>query len=110
MNKRTIQGVLIATLVASSPAFAGEVNGIGDELPLNGTSICKYSGLNDTPEGLWLPIGPGGSLVQVDPGGKVQSYGYFMAQMDFLLNPSEPGGKDSFPGSSCNSRGGRNAG
>ena len=102
MKKLMSSGVMIAALVASSPAFAGEVNGNGKELPLNGASACKYSGLNDTPEGLWLPIGPGGALVQVDPGGHVQSYGYFMAQRDFLPNPSEPGGKTRFPGESCN--------
>lgn len=33
--------------IAAGPASAGEVNGNGEELPLMGHSICKYSGLND---------------------------------------------------------------
>ena len=37
----------IATLALAAPASAGEVNGNGEELPLRGASICKYSGLND---------------------------------------------------------------
>jgi hypothetical protein len=101
MKTGMFRGVLIATLLASSPAFAGEVNGNGKELPLNGRSVCKYSGLNDTPNGLTITL-PDGSSLMVDPGGQVQSYGYFMAQKDFLPNPSQPGGKSQFPGESCN--------
>lgn len=92
-------------LTVASPAFAGEITGSGKDLPVNGNSLCAYSGLNDTPNGLWLPIGPGGALVQVDPGGQVQSYGYFMAQMDFGANPSDPAVRDrpfGFPGLGCN--------
>ncbi len=100
---------LAVTLAASSPAAAGEITGNGTSLKnpdntLNGNSLCAYSGLNDTPNGLWLPIGPGGTLVQVDPGGDVQSFGYFMSQFDFTGDPSDPDTRDSrgFPGFDCN--------
>ena len=91
-------------LTAISPAVAGEITGNGKDLPVNGNSLCAYSGINDTPDGLWLPIGPGGALVQIDPGGPVQSYGYFMAQMDFIVSPSDPTARDvfGFPGVGCN--------
>jgi hypothetical protein len=93
------------TLMAISPAIAGEITGNGKDITINANSLCVYSGINDTPDGLWLPIGPGGALVQVDPGGQVQSYGYFMAQMDFIPSPSDPAARDSargFPGLGCN--------
>lgn len=87
-----------------SPAVAGEITGNGKDLPVNGNSLCAYSGQNDTPNGLWLPIGPGGALVQVDPGGHVQSYGFFKSQMDFIPSPSDPDARAAmaFPGTSCN--------
>jgi hypothetical protein len=87
-----------------SPAAAGEITGNGKDLPVNGNSLCAYSGQNDTPNGLWLPIGPGGALVQIDPGGHVQSYGYFKAQKDFIPSPSDPDARSgfSFPGNGCN--------
>ncbi len=93
---------LAVTLTA--PAQAGEITGSGKDLPVNGNSLCAYSGLNDTPDGLSLPIGPGGSLVEIDPGGHVQSYGYFKAQQDFLPSPSDPAARSSpaFPATGCN--------
>lgn len=100
-------GVLAVALAltVTSPAFAGEITGNGEDIAIHANSLCVYSGINDTPDGLWLPIGPGGALVQVDPGGPVQSYGYFMAQMDFIPSPSDPAARDrpfGFPGLGCN--------
>jgi hypothetical protein len=59
----------------------------------NGVSICSFSGLNDTPLGV-----PGS-----DPGGQVQSFGYFMSQYG-LYDPSDPAERASFefPGTGCN--------
>jgi hypothetical protein len=87
-----------------SPAVAGEITGNGRDLTIHGQSFCAYSGQNDTPNGLSLPIGPGGALVQVDPGGDVQSYGYFKSQQDFLASPSDPAARSvrDFPGIGCN--------
>ena len=96
---------LAFALTVTSPASAGEITGNGGNLPVNGNSLCAYSGLNDTPNGLVLPIGPGGSLVVIDPGGDVQSYGYFMSHFEnFLSNPSDPEVRDvfAFPGVGCN--------
>ena len=104
---RCASAVVLAIGLAAagtSPAIAGEITGSGKDLPVNGNSLCAYSGQNDTPDGLWLPIGPGGALVQIDPGGHVQSYGFFKSQMDFIPSPSDPAARAafSFPGSSCN--------
>ena len=90
--------------VGVSPAVAGEITGNGTDLTINGQSFCAYSGQNDTPDGLWLPIGPGGALVQVDPGGPIQSYGYFKSQKDAYPSPSDPAARDvrNFPGVGCN--------
>ena len=43
-----LKKVVIACLI-SSPAFAGEVNGNGDQTPVGGraNSICAFSGLQD---------------------------------------------------------------
>jgi hypothetical protein len=96
---------IASALAAGSPASAGEITGNGKDLTIHANSLCAYSGINDTPDGLWLPIGPGGALVEVDPGGLVQSYGYFMAQQDFGANPSDPAVRDlpyGFPATGCN--------
>jgi hypothetical protein len=103
---------LVALAVAFagiSPAVAGEITGNGKSLmnedgTLNGNSLCAFSGRNDTPNGLSLPIGPGGSLVMVDPGGDVQSFGYFYSQFDFVGDPSDPATRSGFgfPGVGCN--------
>ena len=105
--RRGWAGVLtVALAVASaSPASAGEITGNGKRLEINGNSLCAYSGQNDTPNGLALPIGPGGSLVVIDPGGNVQSYGYFMSHFeDFLPHPNDPDVREvfAFPGVGCN--------
>ena len=95
---------IVAAYAGLSPAVAGEITGNGTDLIINGRSFCAYSGQNDTPDGLWLPIGPGGALVQVDPGGDIQSYGYFKSQSDAYPNPSDPAARSvrNFPGVGCN--------
>lgn len=101
---------LAVAFAGISPAVAGEITGNGTSLKnpdgtLNGASLCAYSGINDTPNGLFLPIGPGGSLVMVDPGGDVQSFGYFYSQFDdFIQDPSDPDTRSgfAFPGVGCN--------
>jgi hypothetical protein len=108
--KTAIQ-VLLATALAIAPAaaIAGEITGppptgnVGSPPGTsisNGNSLCSFSGLNDTPDGI-----PG-----VDPGGIVQSYGYFMAQFG-IYDSSDPAQRDSFlfPANGCNShvQGGR---
>jgi len=101
---------LALAFTAISPAVAGEITGNGKSLKnpdgtLNGNSLCAFSGRNDTPNGLSLPIGPGGTMVVVDPGGDVQSFGYFLSHADgFIGDPSDPATRDSFgfPGTGCN--------
>src|SRR5215213_8940164 len=92
--------LLAFALAFAGPAAAGEITGNGTSLKnpdgtLNGNSLCAFSGRNDTPNGLFLPI---------DPGGDVQSYGYFYSQMDFAGDPSDPATRSSFgfPGVGCN--------
>ena len=103
MIRNLIAVAAVASMMASAPALAGEVTGSGKDLPVNGNSLCAYSGLNDTPNGLSVPDGHGG-FIQIDPGGHVQSYGYFKALKDFLPSPSDPGARDtfSFPSVGCN--------
>jgi hypothetical protein len=92
----------VAAMLASTVALAGEITGPppssnDPSLPgtriSSGVSICSFSGLNDTPDGI-----PG-----IDPGGIAQSYGFFMAQFG-LFDPSDPNKfeSDSFPGENCN--------
>jgi len=91
-----------AALAGSTVALAGEITGpppTGNQPSppgtriSNGVSICSFSGLNDTPDGI-----PG-----VDPGGIAQSYGFFMAQYG-IFDPSDPDKFTSgtFPGENCN--------
>ena len=97
---RTLVGFGLC-LSLTSPAYAGEIKGPppGGNLPpqerlSSGNSFCSYSGLNDTPDGA-PQVG--------DPGGIVQSYGYFLSQAD-AFDPSDPDERDSFafPGVGCN--------
>jgi hypothetical protein len=93
---------LAGAMVASTSAYAGEITGppptVNDPAPgtsiSNGNSRCSFSGLNDTPLG-YAPQG--------DPGGIVQSYGYFMAQFG-IFDPSDPDERAgfAFPGQGCN--------
>ena len=102
---RAVAFVIGASLI-TAPVLAGEITGPpptdnskgGAGRISNGNSFCSFSGLNDTPLGL-----PG-----LDPGGQVQSYGYFMSQFG-LFDPSDPDQRASFnfPGFGCNpNRGG----
>ena len=106
MLKAAIPAAIAGALSITAPAYAGEVTGNGKDLPVNGRSLCAYSGQNDTPDGLWVPDGQGG-LIQIDPGGDVQSYGYFKAQKDFLRSPSDPDARGAFefPAVGCNPSG-----
>jgi hypothetical protein len=102
--KSAIHGVLaVALIIGSTAASAGEIKGpppAGNLSPLpgttisNGNSLCSFSGLNDTPDG-FAPAG--------DPGGIVQSYGYFMAHAG-IYDSSDPAQRDSFlfPANGCN--------
>jgi hypothetical protein len=96
----------VAALLSATTALAGEIKGLPPTGNLvgppgtsisngNGNSICFFSGLNDTPDGVGPPF--------PDPGGIVQSYGYFMARFG-IFDPSNPDERasDSFPGTSCN--------
>jgi hypothetical protein len=98
---RAIACAAAAGLMAA-PAFAGEITGPPPtgNVPSppnssisNGNSLCSFSGLNDTPLGL-----PG-----IDPGGQVQSFGYFMSQFG-LYDPSDPADRAAFafPAQGCN--------
>lgn len=104
MTKNFAFALLPAVLLTAVPAHGGEITGNGKKITINGNSACAFSGYNDTPDGLSLPIGPGGTLVVVDPGGRTQSYGSFMSD-GFLASPRDPSGRDAqggFPGESCN--------
>lgn len=102
------KALIVSTLAAvafATPAMAGEITGNGKDIEMHANSLCAFSGINDTPDGLVLPIGPGGALVVIDPGGDVQSYGYFKSHADdFLPSPSDPAARDvfAFPGVGCN--------
>lgn len=105
MLKLRIAIITAAVISAATPAIAGEITGNGKDIEIHGQSLCAFSGINDTPDGLALPIGPGGALVVIDPGGDVQSYGYFKSHGgDFLPSPSDPDARDvfAFPGVGCN--------
>ena len=50
-----LKKLVIACVLISSPAWAGEVTGNGDFTPVNGgvaSSICSYSGLDDDGVGI----------------------------------------------------------
>jgi hypothetical protein len=93
----------VSALISSTTALAGEIKGPPptgnyENTPgsiSSGNSFCSFSGLNDTPLGT---AGP-----PPDPGGQVQSYGYFMAKFG-IFDPSNPDERASFnfPGFGCN--------
>ena len=85
----TIAGALTLA-AASGAALAGERTGTGAPTPLNGASICQFSGLNDDPDAE-APF-PNG------PPGRTQSYGQDVARWG--ADPS--GDKTLHPGNLCN--------
>ena len=106
--RRVIHSALAAGILAfSATAMAGEIKGPpptenqpsppGTSIS-NGNSLCSFSGLNDTPDGFGEPNTP-----EYDPGGQVQSFGYFMATAG-LYDPSDPADRDTFafPSQGCN--------
>jgi len=108
-NRYTLGTLLVAAnlVVGSTAAIAGEIKGppptSNQPSPQNtsisnGNSRCSFSGLNDTPTGQGQPGTP-----EFDPGGQVQSFGYFMSQFG-LYDPSNPAQRAgfAFPGEGCN--------
>ena len=103
MNRTLLSVTAFGAVLMATSAIAGEIKGPppGDNSQggagsiSNGNSFCSFSGLNDTPLG---DPGP-----PPDPGGQVQSYGYFMSQFD-LFDPSDPAERAgfAFPGFGCN--------
>ena len=99
----------LALAFTASPAVAGEITGNGKSLKnpdgtLNGNSLCAFSGQNDTPNGLVITL-PNGVQITVDPGGDIQSFGYFKSHTDgFIGDPSDPATRSSFgfPAVGCN--------
>ena len=65
-------------LSLSTVAVAGEITGTGEATPLQGNSICQFSGLNDNPD----------STNPANPGGRTQSFGQNIAKRD--ANPRDP--------------------
>lgn len=63
--------VAFASAFLAAPAVAGELNGIGEDNPLRGASICQFSGLNDDPTGIDPENGPPG---------RTQSFGQDIAK------------------------------
>lgn len=93
---------MAASTALIAPAFAGEITGNGKSLKtgehsLHGNSSCAFSGLNDTPFG---------DEATNDPGGRVQTYGYFHSQTwlgQFIgPNVTSPREPSPHPGWSCN--------
>ncbi|MGN3973454.1 hypothetical protein [Tsuneonella sp. SYSU-LHT278] len=95
--KKIVTTALLACLV-SGPALAGEITGNDKPITVKGKSSCAFSGQNDTPEG---DEGP-----PPDPGGRVQSYGFFFAQtwLAPFLDPAvnDPRVESFIPGWACN--------
>jgi hypothetical protein len=97
-----LSAIVLGISLIGSPALAGEITGPpptgnvpsppGTSIS-NGNSLCSFSGLNDTPDG----------IPDVDPGGQVQSFGYFMSQFG-LYDPSDPADRAvfAFPANGCN--------
>jgi hypothetical protein len=106
MKPRCVIAAILSTVLIAAPAAAGEIkgppptgNGQNTSGSIsNGRSLCDYSGLNDTPDGFGEPGTP-----EYDPGGQVQSYGYFMSHYG-LYDPSDPNQRAgfAFPGFGCN--------
>jgi hypothetical protein len=85
--------VMALAALAGGPATAGEVTGNGKKSDFSqGKSICKFSGLNDIPEG----------DEEEGPGGRTQSFGHgdVWASPDSLDPHSDE--LQMHPGSLCN--------
>lgn len=105
MKRLYYSAIAVSFMLSSSATLAGEIKGpppegnLADAPPIsNGKSFCSFSGLNDTPDGL-----PPTATEPGDPGGQVQSYGYFMSHFD-AFDPSDPAQRETFtfPGTGCN--------
>lgn len=73
-------GICIAAFTA--PAIAGEVTGNGKSTPIQGASICQFSGQNDDPD----------STDPENPGGRTQSFGQDVVHRDMdptIFNPGD---------------------
>jgi hypothetical protein len=101
MKRKIIVGfVASAGLLAASAgvASAGEITGngryrVGEENPLQGRSICAYSGLNDE-----FVLGlPGGAEE-----GRTQNWGHVQQFVRGASGGAEKPGKGNSPGSFCN--------
>jgi hypothetical protein len=68
----------VCAAAVSGAAWAGELNGNGDDNPLKGASICQFSGLNDDPD----------STNPENPGGRTQSFGQNISRFD--ADPRDP--------------------
>ena len=77
----------LAAACLTGPAIAGEITGNGKPTPLNGASICQFSGQNDDPD----------STNPANPGGRTQSFGQDIAKRD--ADPRDPIFQ---PGNLCN--------
>jgi len=92
MVRRLVTAIGVATLIASVSAasvLAGEVTGSGKEVPTQGASWCRFSGLNDRVEGQ----GP------VEP--RAQAYG-IEVKLGVVPHPSISKGGVPSPGTMCN--------
>ncbi len=85
-------GTAAAIVLASGPAFAGEITGGGNPTqgPAHSNSICAFSGLEDG-DGLGFP-GPGGA--------PPQNWGH--SKEAFGSTPAERKASGFQPGDSCN--------
>ncbi len=102
MKYYILSGLAAAGACAAMPAVAGEITGNGKSITVHGKSSCAFSGLNDTPDG---------DVATSDPGGRVQSYGFFYSQtwLHDFLDPAfnDPREESLSPGWACNpNRGG----
>ena len=97
---------LMALALASvaTPSVAGEITGSGKVIDINSSSVCAFSGYNDTPDGQFEPGHP-----EYDPGGVAQSFGYFGGYWD-LWDAEDLDPREVFlsPGFACNPNRGPN--
>jgi hypothetical protein len=78
----SVSAVALVLSLTASAALAGEVTGNGNKSEFSqGKSICKFSGQNDKPT----------STNPMDPGGRVQSYGYSFVRNGLKAVVPSPG-------------------